>query len=42
MVGFGATEGLVLVSHKPTPPYEGNAKSYEPNNLRNPFYLAVF
>jgi len=39
MVGFEVTEGLVLVSHKATPPYESQYS--EPNDLRNPFYLAV-
>ena len=39
MVGFEVTEGLVLVSHKATPPCESQCS--EPNGLRNPFYLAV-
>jgi len=40
MVGFEVTEGLVLVSHKATPPCESQCS--EPNDLRNPFHLAVF
>jgi len=40
MVGFEVTEELVLVSHKATPPCESQCS--EPNDLRNPFYLAVF
>jgi len=39
MVAFEVTEGLVLVSHKATPPCESQCS--EPNDLRNPFYLAV-
>ena len=35
MVGFEVTEGLVLVSHKATPPCESQCS--EPNDLRNPF-----